>query len=103
MKRKIAPQNTLISEDARNKLAKKYNLQPRDIEVILFIIEFRKLGISPTYREIKDYFGLISTEQVARSTRRLKREGLLDNSIELDLLSRSLLPTQMAIDLARSV
>jgi SOS-response transcriptional repressor LexA len=70
-----------------------YSLQPRDLEVFAYIVEFRKMGLSPSFREIKEHFNLISTEQVSRSVRRLKRGYLLDNNPKLDFLSRALLPT----------
>ncbi|QTA92525.1 LexA repressor [Desulfonema magnum] len=52
------------------------HLTPRQSEILNFLTEFQdKKGISPTYREIADYFGFKSTKAAADHVAALEKKG----------------------------
>ena len=73
------------------------SLSPRDVRILKYIIDsHERRNVSPTYREILLKFKFSSTEQVIRSTNRLKLRGLLENDPKLYRNYRNLYPTDLA-------
>lgn len=54
----------------------KAHLTLRQTEILKFLTEFQdEKGISPTYREIADYFGFKSTKSAADHVAALEKKG----------------------------